>query len=103
MSIINSRPLTTDQLNQYSSIEPLPLTPNMLLTMKAQSHAPLPGEFDEPYLYSRKRWRRVQYLSQQFWARWKLEYLQKLQQRQKWNLKNGDVMILTDPDLPAAL
>jgi hypothetical protein len=82
MYIINSRALTTQQLSKNSSSEPLPLTPNNLLGL----HPP-PGNFEEPDIYSRKRWRRIQYLAEKFWCRWKLEYLQTLQTRSKWNEK----------------
>ena len=105
MAIVNSRPLTVDQLNQDSTIEPLPLSPNMLLTMKTDVHSSPPGDFEEPDLYSRKRWRRVQYLAQQFWSRWKKEYLHQLQSRQKWNseqrnLQTGDIVLLGESDQP---
>ena len=33
----------------------------------------------------RKIWRRVQYMFNVFWSRWKNEYLQILQMRSKWN------------------
>ena len=105
MAIVNSRPLTAQQLNQDSSVDPLPLNPNMLLTMKADSPSAPPGDFDEHDLCSRKRWRRVQYLAEQFWARWKLEYLQSLQKRQKWSHKvrdpqPGDIVVLIDDSSP---
>ena len=76
MSILNSRPLTTDNLNDPSSLEPL--TPNHILMMKSNVVLPPPGEFQRADLYSRKRWRRVQYLVNQFWLRWRKEYLQSL-------------------------
>jgi hypothetical protein len=85
MYIINSRALTTQQLSKNSSSEPLPLTPNNLLTMKHKGLDPPPGKFEEPDIYSRKRWRRIQYLAEQFWSGWKLEYLRTLQTRSKWN------------------
>ena len=55
-------------------------------------------------LYARKRWRRVQYLAEQFWLRWKREFLQNLQVRTKWNervrnLAKGDVVLVKDKDL----
>ena len=80
--IINMRPLTTDTLND--PLSPEPLSPNHL----AKSHVVLPPpiEFVREYLYSKKkRWKRVQYLIEQFWTRWKREYLQHLQARAKWN------------------
>ena len=105
MSIINSRPLTIQQLNQDTTVEPLPLTPNTILTMKQDQNTSAPGDFSEPDLYSRKRWRRVQFLAEQFWSRWKTEYLQHLQSRQKWNdtqrnVQTGDIVLIADTDLP---
>ena len=101
MYIINSRPLTTTSLNQSTSIEPLPLTPNTLLTMKESTNLPPPGKFEEPDLYCRRRWRRVQYLAEQFWSRWKCEYLQSLQTRTKWNkaepnIRQGDIVMIKE-------
>lgn len=67
MSIVNSRPLAVDSINDPKSLEPL--TPNHLLTMKSSVPLPPPGEFIKEDLYARKRWRRVQYLAEQFWSR----------------------------------
>ena len=102
-AIVNSRPLTTETLNDPTSLAPL--TPNHLLTLKSSVLPPPPGNFQRPDLYSRRRWRRVQYLAEQFWVRWKREYLQQLQQRQKWsapqrNIYVGDIVLLTDDNLP---
>lgn len=102
-SIINSRPLTVDNLNDPQS--PEPLTPNHLLTMKSEILLPPPGEFQQPDLYSRKRWRRVQYLANQFWSRWKREFLQNLQRRNKWsgasrNMCVGDIVLISDENTP---
>ena len=71
-AIINSRPLTfacsdPDDLN--------PLSPSNLLTMKRSVILPPPGVFQRTYVYMRKRWRRVEYLANLFWTRWKREYL----------------------------
>lgn len=63
MTIVNSRPLTTTQLSQDSSVEPMPLSPNMMLTMKTVESTS-PGEFPTSDLVSRKQWRRVQYLAE---------------------------------------
>lgn len=73
--------------------------------MKDETYSLLPGTVDEPNLYSRKRWRRVQFIAQQFWSRWKKEYLQNLQQRQKWNNPRrnvliNDIVLLVDDDKP---
>ena len=102
MAIINSRPLTYQCLNDPKSLEPL--TPNHLLTMKSKTLLPPPGNFVQEEVYARKRWRRVQYLAEQFWCRWRKEYLINLNSRQKWltpkrNLEIGDVVIVQD-DVP---
>ena len=81
-AIINSRPLTVDSLNDPLTLNPL--TPNHLLTMKTKVVLPPPGVFQSADKYCRKRWRRVQHLANEFWIRWKKEYLLSLQQRQKW-------------------
>jgi hypothetical protein len=99
MAIVNSRPLTTVQQDDPTS--PEPLTPNHILTMKSQVSLPPPGNFIKEDLYLRKRWRRVQYLLEQFWSRWKKEYLTTIAHRQKWfhpmrNLMVGDVVLISD-------
>jgi hypothetical protein len=40
---------------------------------------PPPGVFQSPDRYSRKRWRRVQHLANEFWSRWRREFLLSLQ------------------------
>lgn len=82
MAIVNSRPLTSENLND--PLAPEPLTPNHILTMKSEIIAPPPGEFSGEDLYLRKRWKRVQYLANEFWRRWRKEYVLNLQQREKW-------------------
>ena len=94
--IINSRPLSADHLSNAEA--PEPLTPNNPLTMKPKRVLPPPLEFQRPDVYCRRRWRRVQYCGNQFWLRWREEYLQMLQVRHKWvrpkkNLTFGDIKI----------
>ncbi|XP_052065131.1 uncharacterized protein LOC127704931 [Mytilus californianus] len=98
-AIVNSRPLTLDNLNDPLSEEPL--TPNHILTMKSKIILPPPGQFQRSDIYSGKRWRRVQFLANEFWNRWRKEYLSNLQSRKKWtaprrNLKVGDIVIIKD-------
>ena len=81
-AIVNSRPLTmvsTDPNDMNA------LTPSHLLTMKSNVILPPPGIFQRADVYMRKRWRRVQYLANLFWTRWKREYFFTLQTSQKWN------------------
>ena len=67
MAIVNSRPLTPVETSDPCS-EP-PITPNQLITMKTSTPLPPPGQFVKEDMYARKRWRRIQYLSEQFWSR----------------------------------
>ena len=99
-AIVNSRPLTADNINDPSSIS---LSPAQLLTMKSKLVLPPPGVFQKEDLYARKRWRRVQYLANEFWNRWRKEFLSNLQSRQKWskthrNFQVGDLVLLRDDD-----
>ena len=94
--IIDSRPLSVDNICDAEA--PEPLTPSHLLTMKPKRVLPPPGKFQRVDIYCCRRWRRVQYLANEFWLRWRGEYLQMLQVRQKWfqpkrNLAVGDIVI----------
>ena len=102
-AVVNSRPLTVNQLADPDSLSPL--TPNHLLTMKSKVVLAPPGSFQPADVYCRKRWRRVQHLANEFWTRWKKEFLLSLQQRQKWtrdrrNLLVDDVVMIKDDNLP---
>ena len=98
-SVLNSTPLWDISADPN---DPRPLTPSMLLQLRDDS--PVEKEtYDEKDImsYGSKRWRRVQFLSQQFWNRWKNDYLQNLQRRTKWvdtrrSLAVGDVVLLKD-------
>ena len=98
--IINSRPITTtsDDAKDLQA-----LTPNMMLTMKGSSLPPSLTERSD--LYSRRRWRQVQYMADIFWKRWTREYLPSLQLRQKWmkprpNLAIGDIVLVVAENTP---
>ena len=97
-AIINSRPITAIPSD---TDEPLPLTPSMLRTQKTRPLGPLPGNFVSQDVYARRRWRKVQYLPDQFWTRWRREYTQNLQLKTKWNrehrnLADGDIVMMKD-------
>ena len=81
-AVVNSRPLTTQGIQSVDSTEPL--SPSNLLTMKSKLVLPPPGVFQRADLYSRKRWRRVQHLANEFWKRWRTEFLLEMQRRSKW-------------------
>ena len=97
-SIVNSCPLTVDNLNDPDSLEPL--TRNHLLTT-----LPSPGRFIREDMYARKRWHRVQYLAEQLRGRWGRDYVYNIATRQrrhtpKRNLKVGDIVLEKTEDLP---
>jgi len=99
-SIVNSTPLYAVSCDPN---DPLPLSPNMLLTLKDSSDYHVPGEYSNSDLlrYGSSRWRRVQYLASQFWIRWKKYYVQNLQNRKKWfypkrSMKVGDIVLLRE-------
>lgn len=100
-AILNSRPLTTVSDNP-NDLEPL--TPNHILQLKVQPVLP-PGLFVKEDLYTRHRWRQIQYIADLFWKRWVREYLPLLQTRQKWscvrrNFCPGDVVLVADSTAP---
>lgn len=80
-AIVNDHPIFAIPADADES---QPLAPSMLLTMKTRPLDPPPGNFVPPDDYARRRWRRVQYLKDQFWIRWRREYLQSIQTRTRW-------------------
>ncbi|XP_078495489.1 uncharacterized protein LOC144750577 [Ciona intestinalis] len=63
------------------------------------------GVFQREDLYVRRRWRRVQYLANEFWVRWRKEFVQSLQKRNKWqrrmpNIAVDDIVLLDDDHAP---
>ena len=91
----NSRPL---MVFSDDPRDPEPLMPNHLLLLKSDSPMP-PGVFQRDDLFSRRRWRQIQYLADIFRKRWSREYLPLLQDRHKWlhsrrNLTVGDVVLV---------
>ena len=83
--ILNSRPLTVEVLDGPTSLQPF--SPVNIVTMKSKVVSPPPGEFSKPDIYNRKHWRCIQHIANEFWSRWKNEYLQSLQECQKWEGK----------------
>uniref|UniRef100_A0A1A8DVW7 DUF5641 domain-containing protein n=1 Tax=Nothobranchius kadleci TaxID=1051664 RepID=A0A1A8DVW7_NOTKA len=54
---------------------------------------------------TKRRWRHIQYLVEQFWSRWRKEYLSNIALRQRWhtpkrNLQLGDIVMMKDEGLP---
>ncbi|XP_066928973.1 uncharacterized protein [Clytia hemisphaerica] len=93
-NVINSRPLSVECLNDSTSLTPI--SPMTLLTHKSKVVYPLPGSFSDVDLYCRKYWRRVQHLVNEFWERWRKEYLNSLQERSKWHKELKDAISIND-------
>merc|ERR1712002_994937 len=96
-------PLSVEFLNDPSY--PEPITPNLLLTQKSRVILPPPGSFPREDVYAKKRWRRVQHLANEFWCRWRKEFLSQLQWRQKWTVPQrdmtvGDIVLIKEENVP---
>ncbi|XP_053402806.1 uncharacterized protein LOC123550418 [Mercenaria mercenaria] len=99
-AIINSRPLVPVSNDPDN---PEVLSPSMLLTSKVVYDTICVGDLDVKSLYG-VQWKRVQYLAEQFWGKWRREYLNTLQNRRKWNYEQqplcvNDIVLLKDRDV----
>ena len=99
--LVNSRPLTpsSNNINDYEA-----LTPNHFLIGRSSANVPFAVHY-ETDIHSRKRWKQVQHLTNQFWRRWQREYLPSITIRPKWhkdqpNIKPGDLVLLVEDDIP---
>ena len=90
-TIVNSRPLTIETIADATS--EAAASPSNLLTMKSEVVIPPPGSFGTPDLYSKRRWRRIQHFANQFWSRWRKEFLTSLQTRSKWSKSRRNLTI----------
>ena len=100
-NIMNSSPLTevTPEVGDLT-----PLTPNHLLRINPEV-ASTPCPVDKTDCYSRQRFRLVQYVAEEFWKRWIMEYPRSVIKRQKWheprrNFQIGDVVLISDYNMP---
>lgn len=100
-AVLNSRPLCalSNDPNEFEV-----LTPSHFLIGRELLSVP---EYDLMNLSNNRlnRWQAVQQVSQQFWRRWKQDYLHTLQQRQKWfkhgrDLKIGDLVLINSDSPP---
>ena len=103
-AIVNNTPLGT-LTNDPEDMRPL--CPAMLMTLKDSPNPALLEDYTEADVvaYGQRRYRRVQYLAEQFWKRWQTEYLQTLTSRHKWKTKKpcltkGDLVLLRNKQLP---
>lgn len=100
-AILNSRPLTP-MTNDPSDMSAL--TPGHLLIGEAPT-SQVDSAASSKRLSLLSRWELVSQLKLEFWRRWSTEYLNELQQRQKWNkqqpnLKIGNMVIIKEDNLP---
>ena len=90
---IMEKEIQQDEKNNW--VAPLPFKPGLL--------AP-PGDFTGKDLL-KGQWRQVQALANEFWSRWRNEYLSTLHPRRKWhsthrNLQPGDIVLLKQTQAP---
>ena len=97
--ILNSRPLThvSDHAEDLEA-----LTPNHILLGLHKRWSFL-GEANERDTQSRRKYRQVLAIANEFWKRWRREYLPKLTTRSKWrqhvsNIKEGQLVLLVDDE-----
>ena len=96
-SVVNNTPLWSVSSDPA---DPCPLSPANIITLKDNPN-PAAGEYSESDLleFGKRRWRRVMYLADQFWTRWRNYYLHSLQERRRWktpnhNISRGDIVLL---------
>lgn len=95
--ILNSRPLSPLSSDPFDLN---PLTPGHFLIGRPLTSMPsIPGED------SRITYHKLEKIRQEFWQRWRMEFVAELQQRNKWKIgtlepKIGDMVIIKDANLP---
>lgn len=100
---LNSRPLTA--LSDDSS-DAVALTPAHFLVGEPLV-MPLMRDYSQTPLNHLSRWKMLQRMAQDFWRRWRVEYLDSLAVRTKWqrrraNLRQGDIVVIRDDLHPPA-
>ena len=103
-AIVNNTPLADVS---PSADDPLPISPANLLTLKQDPNPPPLERFtsNDILSYGTRRWRRCQVLAEEFWRRWKNEYIQQLQTRHKWKTVKpcpaiGDIVLVKEKNSP---
>lgn len=98
-TIVNSRPLVPVSSDPEA---PAVLSPTLILTQKQPDVTFSVPEFGTKDAL-RSQWKLVQRLADQFWSRWRAEYLNVLQKRAKWHsggqvINKGDVVLMKEED-----
>ena len=97
VAIVNARPIAALPSDTW----PAASVPCDITHYVDSPAGPATGLFMRTDIYARRPWRRVQFLAEQFWTRWRREYLKNLQPRQKWtetqpDLCLGDIVLVRD-------
>ncbi|KAF2343942.1 hypothetical protein FHG87_025302, partial [Trinorchestia longiramus] len=96
-SIVNNTPLWGVSSDPN---DPCPLSPAMLMTMKSRDDPAGTFSYADLLAYGKRRWRRVQFLADCFWNRWRRSYLSNLTFRRKWKSPRkyevGDIVLVQD-------
>lgn len=99
--ILNSRPLTplSSDPNDYNA-----LTPAHFLTGRPFTTLAEPSLLDVN-TNRLSRWQQLQQIKEQYWVRWRTDYLNELQIRKKWNqeesvIKPGMLVLIKEDNLP---
>ena len=100
-TIVNSRPIVSVSTDPD---DPFVLSPSLLLTQKVPNTDINFPNFDYKEVY-KAHWKHVQVLADEFWRKWKREFVHTLQPKRKWsdaspNIQEGNVILLNTPDLP---
>lgn len=103
-AVVNSRPLTHVS-SDGTDLEAI--TPNHILLGHPLCSLP-PGLFCEADPPCKRSWRLSQSIADQFWKRWRKEYVPVLTQRKKWSqetrsLRNNDLVLLAESNVPRGL
>lgn len=98
VAVVNSTPLW---IVSEDPNDPLPISPSSLLTLKEEPYSCPVQDFTKQDImaYGKLRWKRAQFLADQFWVRYRKTYFHRLQERNKWNKKQknlevGDFVLL---------
>ncbi|XP_059055820.1 uncharacterized protein LOC131849719 [Achroia grisella] len=99
-TILNSRPLCVLTEEPF----PEPLTPAHFIMASPLSYLPI-ERVSEDTRSIRQRKQLLDHMVRSYWKRWRLEYLNNLQVRQKWlvnneNVKPGTVVLVHQDDVP---
>lgn len=98
---LNSRPICamSDDSNDAQALTPAHFLIGEELVL------PIPVRRDEPPRSARALWQQQQYSKQSFWSQWSADYLNTLQQRNKWkwekeNVRIGQLALLKNENFP---